>query len=182
MLHQSGQAEAPQANFSTRNDCAANLIKKKKQADMGEQSMAKTNCAKAAEARHTVTPTYGWLGSNRDFTGLLTGDAPSCKAHRPKPHGLLSFFVVLVTNIRPCRLLVVFQASDMAQKPGVHALGIQYAAAVAVSSVGAAVDMEVVLVAYPPFGSQRMLQLELIVVDTLVLAGPVALKFPNEAL
>jgi hypothetical protein len=59
MLHQSGQAEAPQANFSTRNGCAASLIKKKKQADMGKQSMAKTICAKAAEARHTVTPAYG---------------------------------------------------------------------------------------------------------------------------
>jgi len=31
----------PQANFSTRNYCAAELIKKKKQADMGEESMAR---------------------------------------------------------------------------------------------------------------------------------------------
>jgi hypothetical protein len=68
----------------------------------------------------------------------------------------------------------------MAQKPGVHAVGRQHAAAV-VSCVGVAVDIETVRVACPPFGTQRMLELELIAVDMLVVAL-VALKFPNEVL
>jgi hypothetical protein len=69
----------------------------------------------------------------------------------------------------------------MAQKPGVHAVGRQHVAAV-VSSVGVAVNIEAVRVAYPPFGTQCMLELELIAVDMLVVVALVALKFPNEVL
>jgi hypothetical protein len=70
----------------------------------------------------------------------------------------------------------------MEKKPGVHAVGRQHAAAV-VSSVGVAVDIEAVRVACPPFGTQRILELELIAVDMLlVVVALVALKFPNEVL
>ena len=67
----------------------------------------------------------------------------------------------------------------MAQKPGVHAVGRQHDAAV-LSSVGVAVDIEAVRAACPLFGTQRMLELELIAVDMLVVVALVALKFPNE--